>query len=108
ATTVGGQWKIQNPQGRPSCLFKGSLGRSATQVTRPLNDNTWHTLTCVKTATSVTAYVDGVFNNRHQGPTGTIDNKLPMTVGGKLFCDQITVTCDYFSGQIDYVKITRG
>src|SRR5207344_85371 len=30
ATTPGGQWKIQNPGGIPSCLFKGSKGRVAT------------------------------------------------------------------------------
>ncbi len=108
STTVGGQWKIQNPGGMPSCLFKGSLRRVATRVTAPINDNTWHTLTCVRTSTEVTAYVDGVFNNRQRGNTGSIDNRLPMTVGGKLFCDQITVTCDYYSGEIDYVKITRG
>ena len=30
-----------------------------------------------------------------------------MTIGGKIDCDQITVTCDYFSGQIDFIKITK-
>jgi hypothetical protein len=108
ARTFGGQWKIQNPQGRPSCLFKGSIRRVATRVKAPINDNTWHTLTCVRTPTEVRAYVDGVFNNRQRGNTGAIDNKLPMTIGGKLFCNQIKVTCDYFSGEIDYVRITRG
>ena len=108
ARTAGGQWKIQNPQGRPSCLFKGSIRRVATRVKAPINDNIWHTLTCVRTSTEVRAYVDGVFNNRQRGNTGAIDNSLPMTIGGKLFCDQIKVTCDYFSGEIDYVRITRG
>ena len=103
----GGQWKIQNPQGRPSCLFKGSIQRSATRVKTPLNDNEWHTLTCVRTMDSVEAYVDGVFNNRKRGYTGTIDNKIPMSIGGKTNCDQIKITCDYFSGEIDYVRITR-
>ena len=103
----GGQWKIQNPQGRPSCLFKGSIQRSATRVKTPLNDNEWHTLTCVRTMDSVEAYVDGVFNNRKRGYTGTIDNAIPMTIGGKINCNQIKITCDYFSGEIDYVRITR-
>ena len=32
----GGQWKIQNPQGRPSCLFKdGNGNRMATRVKTP-------------------------------------------------------------------------
>jgi len=108
STTRGGQWKIQNPQGIPSCLFKGSLGRVATGAKTPLNDNQWHTLTCVRTSSSVTMYVDGVYRNRKNGSTGTIDNRIRMTVGGKINCDQIETTCDYFSGQIDYITITKG
>lgn len=108
SASKGGQWKIQNPMGTPSCLFKGSLGRAATSAGTPLNDNAWHTLTCVRTPTSVTMYVDGVYRSRKNGLTGTIDNSIPMTVGGKINCDQISITCDYFSGQIDYVTITRG
>ena len=52
-------------------------------------------------------YVDGVFRNRKNGPAGTVDNNFPMTVGGKLDCDQIDITCDYFSGQIDYIRFTK-
>ena len=39
ATTPGGQWKIQNPGGRPSCLFRGSIGRGATRTPTAINDN---------------------------------------------------------------------
>jgi hypothetical protein len=34
----GGQIKVQQPMGRPSCLFKGSLGRVTARVKAPLND----------------------------------------------------------------------
>jgi hypothetical protein len=105
AATKGGQWKIQNPKGVPSCLFKGSIGRVSTGVKTPINDNQWHVLTCVKTPTAVFAYVDGVLKGKKNGSTGTIDNKIPVTMGGKINCDQITVTCDYFSGEIDWVHI---
>ena len=108
ATTTGGQWKIQNPQGRPSCLFKGSIGRVATRVPTAINDNLWHVLTCVLTPTRVTVLVDGVEVNHQNGSAGTIDNDMPMTVGGKINCDQIKVTCDYFSGDIDYIRIYKG
>ena len=107
AQTKGGQWKIQAPGGIPSCLFKGSGGQVATGAKTPLNDEQWHDLTCVLTSTGVTMYVDGELRNRKNGPTGTIDNNFPMTIGGKIDCDQIDVTCDYFSGQIDYIKITE-
>lgn len=104
--TVGGQWKIQNPKGIPSCLFRSQAGSQvATGALTPLNDNAWHVLTCVKTPTSVTLYVDGIYRNKKNGTTGPIDNKKPVTVGGKIECDQVTVTCDYYSGQVDWVKI---
>ncbi len=107
AKSYGGQWKVQAPKGIPSCLFKGPLGRVATGAKTPINDNQWHTLTCVKTPTSVTMSVDGVYRNKKNGTTGTIDNKKSITIGGKPDCDQIEVTCDYFSGEIDYVTITK-
>jgi|tagenome__1003787_1003787.scaffolds.fasta_scaffold20416254_1 hypothetical protein len=104
----GGQWKIQNPQGMPSCLFKDGTGaRVATRVKSPINDNQWHTLTCVLTRTRVTALVDGVEVNHKNGSIGTVDNSIPMTVGGKINCNQSTITCDYFSGMIDYIRITK-
>ncbi len=105
AHSYGGQWKVQAPKGIPSCLFKGPLGRVATGAKTPINDNLWHTLTCVKTPTSVTLYVDGVYRNKKNGTTGTVDNKKPMTIGGKSECDQVRVTCDYFTGDIDWVRI---
>ena len=105
SATPGGQWKVQNPGGLPSCLFKSGTNRVATQSKVALNDNLWHTLTCVKTPTSVTLYADGVYQSRKNGVTGTINNSKPVTIGGKFDCDQVTVTCDYFSGQIDSVKI---
>jgi len=108
ATTPGGQWKIQNPLGRPSCLFKGSVGRVSTRVPTAINDNLWHVLTCVRTSTRVTVLVDGVEVNHKNGSTGTIDNSIPMTVGGKINCDQIEITCDYFSGDIDWIRIYKG
>ena len=107
AQSKGGQWKIQSPGGVPSCLFQGAAGQVATGSLTPLNDEQWHDLTCVLTSTGVTMYVDGVYRNKKNGTTGTIDNAIPMTVGGKINCDQVTITCDYFSGQIDFIKITK-
>ena len=107
AQSQGGQWKIQAPQGIPSCLFDGSAGQVATGAKTPLNDEQWHNVTCALTSTGVTMYVDGELRNRKNGSTGTIDNGIPMTVGGKINCNQVTITCDYFSGQIDYIKITK-
>lgn len=108
SASVGGQWKFENPMGLPSCLFKSPTGKAGVRSKINLSDNQWHTLRCVRTPTRVTMYVDGVYMNRKNSSSGFIDNKIPMTIGGKINCDQVTITCDYFSGMIDYVKITRG
>lgn len=108
ATTPGGQMKVQAPKGRVSCLFKGSLQRSATSSKTPLNDGEWHVVTCLKDDRGVTMYVDGEFRNRNRRDPGYIDNNFPFTIGGKPECDQIKVSCDYFVGQIDWVRIDAG
>jgi hypothetical protein len=111
ATARGGMFKIQIPQAEPSCLFRGPTG--VTNATRarglPINDGQWHTITCVRTidgTDSVELYLDGVFIGRNRGETGLIANDEPIYIGGKGDCDQIVVTCDYFGGDIDYVKLS--
>jgi hypothetical protein len=103
----GGYWKIQLPQGEPSCLFRGPTG--VTNATRarglPINDNQWHVVRCVATPTDVKLYVDGVLRGRNTGTTGAIANAQPVQVGGKINCDQVETTCDYFSGDVDYLRI---
>lgn len=108
ATTAGGQFKVQAPKGKVSCLFKGEQGRSATSSKTPLNDGVWHVVTCRRDSSGVTMYVDGALRNRNSAPTGHIDNSFPLTIGGKPKCDQIKVTCDYFTGEIDWVRVDRG
>jgi hypothetical protein len=108
SATKGGQIKIQLPKGRPSCYYKGSLGRVGAGAPAPLSDGAWHTLRCTRTPSAVDFYVDGVRVGHKNGASGLIDNALPMTIGGKPNCDQITVTCDYFGGDVDYVHITKG
>ena len=65
-------------------------------------------LGCVKTPTQIELWVDGVRVGRKRATTGYIDNNWPMTIGGKHSCNQGKVTCDYFSGDIDYVRLYRG
>jgi hypothetical protein len=108
AGAAGGYWKFQQPSGKISCLFRGSLGSStASSGTVRVNDGAWHTVRCERTASSVVMRVDGVTTGRNSNPTGTIANTKPLSIAGKLNCDQVTVTCDYFAGDIDYVKIQR-
>jgi hypothetical protein len=106
AGSAGGYWKFQQPSGKVSCLFRGSLGRSAASSgTKLINDGAWHTVRCERTSSSVIMKVDGVVTGRNFNPTGSIANTKPLVIGGKFNCDQVNITCDYFVGDIDYVKI---
>lgn len=109
STTTGGQWKVQAPGGYPSCLFKSALGQMAVKSTLDLSDNEWHTLRCIRTPTSVRMYVDDVYQGIKNSAVdlGPINNNYPLTVGGKINCDQVLITCDYFTGHIDYLKLTH-
>lgn len=109
ATTKGGYWKIQLPQAEPSCLFRGPGGVTNAVRARGLrlNDNAWHVIRCEATPTQARLYVDGVLIGRDQGTTGRIANNEVLSIGGKTACDQITTTCDYFGGDVDYVRVQR-
>ncbi|ATO14215.1 hypothetical protein CO540_10635 [Micromonospora sp. WMMA2032] len=106
---VGGYWKFEAPAGKPRCLFRGGDGASRTGYTGvSIADGQWHTVTCNRTSAYVEMYVDGVRTSRLNGPTGTIANTWQVSVGGKSQCDGTKVTCDYFAGDIDYIKILKG
>ncbi|SCL22600.1 Concanavalin A-like lectin/glucanases superfamily protein [Micromonospora rhizosphaerae] len=107
--TSGGYWKFEAPSGMPRCLFRGGDGSSRTGYTGvSIADGQWHTVTCNRTSTYVEMYVDGVRTSRLTGPTGTIANSWQLSIGGKSSCDGVNVTCDYFAGDIDYIKILKG
>ncbi|MDG4802064.1 PKD domain-containing protein [Micromonospora sp. WMMD980] len=107
--TTGGYWKFEAPGGKPRCLFRGGDGASRTGYTDvAIADGQWHTVTCNRTSAYVEMYVDGVRTSRLNGPTGTIANSWQLSAGGKSQCDGKKVSCDYFAGDIDYVKILKG
>ena len=107
AGSPGGYWKFEQPSGKIACLFKGSAGRSTATAgsTVRVNDGNWHTVRCERTATMVTMIIDGVVTMRNRNRTGTIANTRPLTIAGKGNCDQVEITCDYFVGDLDYVRI---
>ena len=49
--------------------------------------------------------IDGVVTSRNRNATGNISNTRPVTIAGKGNCDQVEITCDYFSSDIDFVRI---
>jgi PKD repeat protein len=107
STSKGGQIKVQAPGGIVQCLFKGADGtRVGTGSSERLDDGQWHTVECIRTETQVKEFVDGVRVAVKNGSTGPIDNNKPFTIGGKVPCDQVAITCDYFVGEIDWVRVS--
>ena len=72
-----------------------------------LSDGQWHTARCARTASALTLTVDGSVVATANGSSGNIANNRPISIAGKLNCDQITTTCDYFTGDIDYITISN-
>jgi len=103
--TTGGYFKWQAPGGKVQCLFRGSSGNAGVGSPTTLNNGQWHVINCTRTATQVTMTVDGVLVATLKHATGSISNTKVLSIAGKSTCDQITVTCDYWVGQIDYVQI---
>jgi hypothetical protein len=113
---VGGYFKIELPFGRPTCLFKGIVNGVLVQhaVEAPegmgyeLNDNTFHTIMCERLPNRIALWIDGVEAKRFVGATGNIANDRNLSIAGKSNCDQIETTCDYFVGDIDWIRIQKG
>lgn len=111
---TGGFWKLALKRGWPRCHFED--GNRATLATGFVNstlpgsnvaDGRWHTLRCERTASGVRLTIDGTLTRFKRGTIGQINNNAAMFLGGKLYCDGQTVTCDYFAGAIDQVTIER-
>jgi Concanavalin A-like lectin/glucanases superfamily len=112
AGSAGGYFKIENPGGHLNCVFRGTnsagqFQRKAVESPAVLSDGAWHVATCTRTTTGLTLNIDGSVVATARGSSGTISNSRPITIGGKLACDQVKTTCDYFTGDIDYIRISN-
>jgi hypothetical protein len=112
AGSAGGYFKLENPGGHLNCVFRGtsssgSFLRKAVESPAVLSNGQWHIAVCARTATAVTLTIDGSVVGTAKGSSGTISNPRPITIGGKLACDQVKTSCDYFTGDIDYIQITN-
>ena len=106
ATVAGGNYKVQIPSGIVQCYYRGSAGAILVSAPRKLNDGAWHTASCERTRKGVYLYADGKLVAGRSGPTGKVANTWPVTIGGKISCDQIEVGCDYYNGDLDWVDIS--
>jgi hypothetical protein len=111
-TTAGGEWKMEIKRapdatvGKLNCVFKGVMadgGRVAVARTANvnINDGLQHTVTCMKTPSSVQAIVDGrTFTTSKV--TGWIDNNAAVILGAKSAKD------DVLQGTLDEVSVDIG
>ncbi len=106
----GGYWKIENPAGVFTCVFRGVDGtgafrRKEVNSGTPINDGEWHVASCERIGNQLRLTIDGVVVDTANGTTGNISNNAPLSIAGKLNCDNVSITCDYFTGDIDYLRI---
>jgi hypothetical protein len=106
ATVSGGNFKMQIPSGIVQCVFRGSGGSLTVIAPRKINDGNWHVVRCERGYAGVLLSIDGSQVAARRGWTGRIENSWPLSVGGKTGCNQISVGCDYFAGDIDYLRIS--
>ena len=112
AGSSGGYFKIENPNGKLTCVFRGTNSSGnfqRKQVVSPgvLSDGQWHVARCARTASALTLTIDGSVVATANGSSGNITNTRPISIAGKLNCDQVKTTCDYFTGDIDYITISN-
>jgi Concanavalin A-like lectin/glucanases superfamily len=100
-------YKVEiRPDNRAVCRFVGSkTTKSGVLIhTGPLlNDGRWHTITCAKTASSISLVVDGR-TFRKSGTVGSISNSGPLTLGAK----PGNSFSDFYNGDLDEVSVSIG
>jgi hypothetical protein len=103
STTSGGSWKAEILQsGVAFCDFRGSSGEGSISGGPNLANNTWHTITCARTSSSVKLTVDGASYTKSK-VTGTISNTSTVLLGAK-----DTGGGDQYAGLMDEVSVSKG
>jgi len=84
-----------------ACIFKDG-NKVVAQAIAPIPSRTWQTITCTKTATTVTLAVNGTTKRTTTKAVGAIANTVGVFLGGK------GDGTDVFSGLMDNASITIG
>ena len=108
SSSTGGYMKIDMDDGRVACGVIGSSGSLHLRSARSIADGAWHEVRCVRRADEMVLSVDAVVVDRQPWRRpATVANTWPVTIAGKSSCNQASVGCDYFSGDIDRVLLER-
>ena len=105
--TVGGYWKLEVHNGLASCFFRGGDGQqSGVGSGIRIDDGRWHKVVCTRYPDRTVMRVDGQYAGTRWAPSGTVSNIKQLSIGGKAECGG-SVGCDYFVGDIDYIRISK-
>lgn len=105
--TTGGFIKIDMDEGRVACTVIGSEATAFVRSPQGIANGAWRQVRCVRSTDELVLSVDGIVVDRRRVATGAVANSWPLTIAGKASCNQTSVGCDYFSGDIDRVTVDR-
>jgi hypothetical protein len=104
STSSGGDFKMEifttSAGAEGSCVARGSATRAGVTAGPNLADGQWHTLSCVKTSTSLSLIVDGVIYSE-QRSIGSVTNSDDLWFGAQ-------AGADYYNGIMDEVSYRIG
>ena len=99
--SAGGEFKVEyQPSGQASCGFIGSAGSNELIAGPALNDGTWHTVTCARTASAIQLVVDGATFSK-AGAVGAISNTADLVIGAH-------PGSEFFQGSLDEASVRVG
>jgi hypothetical protein len=103
-------WKVESAKAHVRCQFLGTLGqvtiKSIDYTSQTWADGNWHIVTCARIGNVASLTIDGQLIGSKTANVGDISNTWPISIAGKTQCDNVTVWCDYWSGDMDYIQIT--
>jgi len=103
SSTSGGDYKVEIlKNGKAFCHFRGSSGTGDVTGGPDLSDGHWHTITCARTASSVTLTVDGSSYSTSR-KTGSITSSQTLYIGAK-----DSGGADQYTGLMDSVSLSKG
>jgi len=109
-TDDGGDYKLEILPGaqqtiaQAHCEFSGSIADIGITAGPNLADGNWHTITCTKTAISISVTIDGTSYSK-LALVGAMSNGAPLTLGGKLKGKKVK---DAYIGALDEASFNTG
>jgi hypothetical protein len=90
------------PTGQAGCAFQGSSKYTGEHPAGPaLDDNRWHTIQCVKTATDMRTVVDGRTVYTQSGAIGSITTTDAIAIGAR-------PGSEFYNGLLDQAVMSIG